>query len=376
MSILELLKLSGRWVVMATGCLAAAEFAARIEDRLTWGASITERYSEERLTTRDSLGIHGRAGYRFKKWRMNNFGFRGADITPAPAAGITRVALLGASETFGLYESEGHEYAVRLQQQLDSAAPHTWEIVNTGLPGLSLSSMVPYYRNLVAPIRPAYVLVYPSPSFYLEVNPLPPVYVVPRGPTVRETGLALRFPARVRESLKALVPSWALSDYRVWTLERQRNAHPAGWVWSSVPSDRMQLMRQHVRRLVDSIQATGALAVLVTHTNRFVGAAADTLTSDRRRLTDLSSLYYPKASMTVMVAVDSAANQVMREVAAATGAEVIEVEQRIPPSSDYFADYAHFTDTGAEAMAQLLADGLRQLGPRSATDSSAAALAP
>jgi hypothetical protein len=365
MSILELIKASGRWTVIGLGFLTAAEVAARVEDRLTWGAPLAERFSEERLTVRDSLGNHGRPHYQFKKWRMNNLGFRGADIAPVPAEGVTRVALLGASETFGLYESPEHEYAVRLQQVMDSIAPHRWEIVNTGLPGLSLSSMIPYYRGLVAPIEPAYVLVYPSPSFYLEVNPLPPVYVIPRaGNPAEDGGLVLRFPSRARESLKALVPAKLLSAYRAWSLQRRRAGQPSDWVWHQVPPDRMELMRGHVRMLVDSIQASGAKPVLVTHTNRFMGAAADTLSADRRRLTDLASLYYPKASMTVMVAVDSAANQVLREVALEKGAGVIEVEKRIPPTSAYFADYAHFTDAGAAAMAHLLAEGLQRLGPR------------
>lgn len=363
MNLPELIGRAGRWIVLAVVFLLAAELTARIEDHLTWGAPLWSSYSETSLTVRDSLGNHGRANYRYQKWRMNNLGFRGPDITPEPAPGRTRVAILGASETFGLYETEGQEYAAVMQRLLDSLAPGRYEIVNVGLPGLSLSSMVPYYRAFVEPLRPRYVFVYPSPSFYLEVNPLPPVYVLPKNarPSPPPPAFESRLPHKARESLKTMIPGSFVAWYRERKLLRRRAAEPADWVWRDVPAERMELMRLHLRALVDSIQIGGVQAVLVTHTNRFLGAPADTLSPDRRRLTDLESLYYPRASMTTMVALDSVANQMMREVAREKGAAVIEVEKRIPSASAYFADYAHFTDRGAEAMARLLTDGLLRL---------------
>lgn len=372
MTILELARTAGRWLLLLVALLAAAEITARIEDRLTWGAPFTGRYTEEALIVRDSLGAHGHANYRFKQWRMNNEGFRGADIAREPTPGRTRVVTLGASETFGLHESPDHEYPVHLQTLLDSTAPGKFEVVNVGLPGLSLSSMVPYYRSIVAPIQPAFVFIYPSPSFYLEVNPLPPVYVIPRapGPTAGGRRFESRLPPKARESLKALIPAALVTRYRQWKLERQRAAHPADWVWRSPPPERMAIMRQHLGALVDSVQSTGARVILVTHTNRFVGAAADTATADQRHLTNLIAEYYPKASLTTMVQLDSAANAVLREVAAARGVPVIEAEGRVPPDGNHFGDYAHFTDSGAAVMARLLADGLGRIAAAARADSA------
>src|SRR6266850_4723322 len=119
-----------RWGSLAGVFLATAELAIRIDDGLTWGAPLLSPYSNDWLLTRDSVGTRGRPSYRYQKWRMNNLGFRGADITPTPTSGRTRVAILGASETFGLFESEDREYPVRMQAVLDSAAPHRFEVVN------------------------------------------------------------------------------------------------------------------------------------------------------------------------------------------------------------------------------------------------------
>lgn len=362
MSILDLLKASGRWAVIVAGFLLAAEATARIEDALTWHAPMGGRFTEEALIVRDSLGAHGNPNYSFKKWRMNNLGFRGADITAQPTPGKTRIVTLGASETFGLHESPQHEYPVQLQQLLDSTAPGRYEVVNVGLPGLSLSSMVPYYRNVVSPLHPAWVFIYPSPSFYLEVNPLPPVYQIPRVSSNRAAEkIEWRLPARGRESLKAIIPAAIVTRYRQWKLDRQRASHPADWVWQAPPADRLESMRQHLGALVDSIQLTGARVVLITHTNRFVGAESDTATADRRHLTNLIAEYYPRASLTTMATIDRAANGVVREVASSRDIPVIDAEGKITPDGAHFGDYAHFTDSGAAQMARLLADNFRHI---------------
>lgn len=362
MSILELVKAAGRWAVLGAGFLVAAELTARVEDKLTWNAPMVGRFTEEALITRDSLGAHGHPDYTFKKWRMNNLGFRGADIVADTTPGRIRVATLGASETFGLHESAEHEYPVQLQQLLDSAAPGRYEVVNVGLPGLSLSSMVPYYHNVVRPIHPAYVFIYPSPSFYLEVNPLPPVYVIP--PASRRPAQdrdEWRLPARARESLKAIIPGAIVTRYRQWKLDRQRASHPADWVWQSPPAERLDIMRQHLGALVDSIQGTGAKVILITHTNRFSGAEADTATAARRHLTNLIAEYYPRASVTTMATIDRDANAVVRDVASARGIPLVDAEGKVPPDADHFGDYAHFTDSGSAVMARLLAQAMLRI---------------
>jgi hypothetical protein len=233
---------------------------------------------------------------------------------------------------------------------------------------------VPYYHNVVRPLKPTYVFIYPSPSFYLEVNPLPPVFVVPKSSAASAPErFESRLPARARESLKAIIPAGLVTRYRAWKLERQRASHPADWVWQSPPADRLETMRTHLGALVDSIQATGAKVILVTHTNRFVGAVGDTATTDRRHLTNLIAEYYPRASLTTMATVDLAANAVLRDVAASRNIPVIEAEGKISPDGKHFGDYAHFTDLGSTQMAHLLATGLLQVDQARSTPAAAPA---
>lgn len=348
--------------------LIAAEVFARWDDKITWGAPFLSPYSDERLLRQDSLGFRGRPNFRYQRWRMNNLGFRGPDIAPSPAPEVTRIAVIGASETFGLYESEGSEYPARMQTLLDSIAPGRYEVINVGLPGLSLASMVPYLRRAVVPTGASILVIYPTPTFYLEMQPLPVDYTPPRYRppdvlkfgdwTIERQALTPRIAAKAREVLKGLIPNAVVVQVRQMRLAARRSEHDDGWVWRTVPTDRIQTLRTHLDRLLASAKAEGLQPLLVTHANRFAGAMRDTTGPARRHLVNLMSLYYPQAAPEVLIGMDSAANAVMRERGLAQGAVVVEAERHITASPSYFADFLHFTDAGADQMARLVVEGI------------------
>ncbi len=364
----RLLLASVRWLAVVLVFLIAAEVFTRLDDKLTWGAPLLSPYNEEYLVRQDSVGFRGRPNFQYQKWRMNNLGFRGPDIAPSPAPGVTRIAVIGASETFGLYESEGHEYPARMQALLDSIAPGRYEVINVGLPGLSLASMVPYIRRAVVPTGASILVIYPTPMFYLEVQPLLVDYVPPRYRppvvlkfgdwTIERDALIPRIAAKARDVLKGLIPDVVVMEVRQMRLAARRSKHDGSWVWQTVPTDRMQILTTHLDRLLASANAEGLQPVLVTHANRFAGAMQDTTGPARRLLVNLMSLYYPQATPQVMIGFDSVANAVIRERGPAQGAIVIEAAGHIPPSPSYFADFLHFTDAGADQMARLIVDGI------------------
>jgi hypothetical protein len=363
----RLLLTSLRWLALVLVFLVAAEVSARLDDKMTWGAPFLSPYSNERLLRQDSLGFRGRPNFRYQKWRMNNLGFRGPDIGP-PAPGVTRIAVIGASETFGLYESEGREYPARMQTLLDSIAPGRYEVINVALPGLSLASMIPYIRRAVIPTGASLLVIYPTPMFYLEVQPLPVDYTPPRYHppvilkfgdwTIERQALTPRIGEKAREVLKGLIPNAVVMEVRQMRLASRRAKHDDGWVWQTVPTDRIQILRTHLVRLLASINAAGLQPLLVTHANRFAGAMQDTTGPARRHLVNVMSLYYPQATPKVLIGMDSVANALVRESGAAQGAVVVDAERHITASPSYFADFLHFTDAGADQMARLIVEGI------------------
>lgn len=126
-----------RWwvaVLMVGAGATAFEVAARVEDLLRYGTPLLSPYrSQSDLAMRDALGMHGRPGARFQKWILNNLGTRGPDAPPTPAAGVRRVVTVGASETFGLYESPGHEFPRQLADSLGAG----YDVLNAAMPGMS-----------------------------------------------------------------------------------------------------------------------------------------------------------------------------------------------------------------------------------------------
>jgi hypothetical protein len=251
-----------------------------------------------------------------------------------------------------------------MQVVLDSIAPGRYEVINVALPGLSLASMVPYIRRAVVQTGASILVIYPTPSFYLEVQPLSVEYIAPRYQppailhfgswTMERAGLSSRLVEKGREVLKQLIPQFVVTKVRESRLAARRAAHDSGWVWRTVPADRMETFRSHLNRLVANVRKDGLQPLLVTHANRFSGALRDTAGPDRRHIVNPMSLYYPQAPPNVLIGTDSVANAIICEVGAAQGVPVVEAERQIPASPTYFADFVHFTDVGADRMARLV----------------------
>jgi len=95
--------------------IVTLEMSARIDDKIRYDAPIFSNYSAALLRSRDSEGInYNIPNAHFEKWRINEQGFRGSEISLKKESERIRIVCLGTSETFGLYESPGKEWANQL----------------------------------------------------------------------------------------------------------------------------------------------------------------------------------------------------------------------------------------------------------------------
>ncbi|HZU39222.1 MAG TPA: hypothetical protein VFA18_25070, partial [Gemmataceae bacterium] len=243
----------------------AGEATARLDDQLRLGVPFWATPDHDRdLLIRTPDGIRGRPNGRFKKWRLNQFGFRGPDMQPLPAPGSCRIMVLGASEMFGLYESPDKEVAHQLAERL---APHgRYEVVNASIAGLTAGSMIPYWNTYLAQFRPQLVVIYASPLFYLASHPagVPtagPGHSRPPRPiaTPTETDSLLahsRLLLRLKDQVH--VPDFIQG----WRNRREVATLTAGkgpaWVFHDLPTDRLAAYVQHMRELATAIRASGA----------------------------------------------------------------------------------------------------------------------
>jgi lysophospholipase L1-like esterase len=326
---------------------AALEACARVDDFLSYGAPPADNhYTLERLKIVDEDGIRGRPGARFEKWQMNRQGFRGADA--APEAGSLRVLVLGASETFGLYESPGKEYPAQLRELLAARLGRPVEVMNAGLPGMSLPRAVQFCERRLERLRPDLVLYYPTPAGYLDEEPpaLPRADREPR----RERPMP-RLARRLPGALKTLLPEAAQDALRRRELARAARGKPEGWLFREAPEERVALFERDLRALARAVKAAGVPLVLATHAHRF----REPLTEPEARHLRAWRRFYPRAEETVILRMEARANAAIRLVAAEEGAALADLAAAVPPEPANFHDFAHFTDQGARLAAEAFA---------------------
>jgi hypothetical protein len=333
-----------------------AESGARLDDRLFEQIPLTANPSSDDLSTRDQLGRHGTPYARFKKWHLDNLGFRGPDVAPQATRGVPRILILGASETFGLYESPEGEFPALLR----AANPHL-EIINTAIVGMSLPSMTLYWQHLLSALKPDEVLIYPSPLFYLADEP-PEAQAGARRAGPMKSGWAFRsrFLDRLRGTLHKPDFVQVRLDQRA-VATQLATATP----FATVPIERLDAYQHDLEQLVEMIQSSGTTVILMTHAIRFRGDEPDL---NKRFAVWEERVYTPRADGQMLVTFNTAANERLRAVARAHGVRVIDVAAAVSGCDACFGDLVHFADLGAQKVAAAVQPALSGAAPARATD--------
>jgi hypothetical protein len=338
----------GRFAGAIAVFLVVLETMARVDDRLTWNAPWWGAYSNDALNVIVGRLALGRPHGQYEKWRQNAFGFRGPEIQVSKPAGVTRVMLVGASETFGLYESPDMEVSAQLQRVLDAARPGRFQVINTARPGMSPPRVPLYFRSHLRRFDPDLVVFYPTPHFYLDEIPPALTELTPSASTRLDS---LRIPGKVRTVFKRVVPPWIQEKMNHLRVERARRRHGPDWVWQTVPRERLDLFTTHLGSIIEEIRAGRARLLLCTHAIRFGQVLS---ARDRDQLVALE-VFYPRATDQAILAIDPLVNERTRRVAARYGVPVVDIDGLLGKSPEYFADFSHFTDVGAARVASILA---------------------
>ena len=342
--------------------LAVLELTCRIDDRIRFGTPLMSRVvSSEDLREQDGASIQGRPNARYQKWALNSLGLRGPDVKKERTPGTIRIVAVGGSETFGLTESAGLEYPRQLEDSLNASrarAPHlpAFEVLNAALPGMALPTIEQDLLHRVRTLSPDVVVVYPSPSFYVDRDPPhAPMDVHPTGALPLSNALYPRIVARWTNSIKGLLPGPVLRWLRQRDIDEEIKQYPPEWRFTSVPDDRLQLYDRDLRSIVGTIRAIGAEPVLITHGNAFMSG---TLSRDD----DLAQAwvrFYPRSTATTLISFDSVARETTLKVARDSGIVAVDVAASLARlKQPVFSDFVHFTDAGAAHVATALRDPL------------------
>lgn len=361
-----------------------AELTARIQDWIRDGIPLTATPNWDKdLFVDTTTGRRGRPNGHYKKWRLNEFGFRSGPMSITPQAGTVRVLVLGASETFGLYESPGHEFPARLDTILTSSGKY--EVINAALTGLTLDSTLSYWEDWVSRFCPAVVVIYPSPLFYLsdlapgrrsESVPVKVSGSATHSPAVRpgvnsDVGGTLlassRIVGRARDQLD--VPDFLQRVRDARTIEAAARDKPSEWFFRAAPADRVRLFIDDLDRLARAIERSGARLVVLTHAMRV---------ADPARAQDLDWLSRarvntPRALPEVLNRFQTVTNEAIRTWGRQNGVPIVDVAAELNGREELFGDLIHFNDSGADLVAAAVAHRVADLVPAVATVESAGA---
>lgn len=334
------------------------EVCARIDDLIKWNAPIFENYSRENLTLVDSYGLRNRPNSQYQKWKINEHGFRGDSISKDKPAGKVRIMVLGASETFGLYESEDKEYPKQLQNILDLRAPGKYQVINAAVPGLSPPRIQHLYEKWLKTFSPDIAIYYPSPSVYLMRNPPAPVFSE-KVQNSKKLRLECRIVAKASIVLKRFLPVKLQAMMKEILIKRAIAGRSEEWIFHNPPPERLALFESQLQELVQGIQKNGTKILLATHATVFSKPISD---EEKQMLIGWRKLY-PYVAENAFLEMERIGNIIIKKVADHTTSEVVDIDASLPKTTENFADHVHFTTAGAGAVAEMMAEAVLMFFP-------------
>jgi hypothetical protein len=341
------------WLAALAVMFGFGEVTSRLDDWIFQDVPFLANPDREHdLILNDTHCLRGRPLGQYKKYKLNEFGFRGPSIAKDKPAGTTRVMILGASETFGLYESEGHEYPEVLRAEFAKTGDKI-EVINAAVAGMTLPSLKDYWEHWAKDFHPDIVVIYPSPQFYLDNDP--PKAATPRPERERLSGFRSRLIERLIDTAKQSDILKAIrTRYVLW---RELAGKDDKWIFNNLPIDRLNRFENDLDALATSVAATGATPVLVSHAFKYRFADRDPAATK-----DLENfrIFFPRATPATIEAFDSAAGHITEQVAVKHGWPIVRADETLTNRRDLFADPVHFNDGGSQAMADLLAKTLRE----------------
>ena len=294
----------------------------------------------------------------------NSLGFRGKD-PPADFTEHLTVITVGGSTTECFYLSDDRTWPARLEVMLAENIPRVW-INNAGLDGHSTHGHLHLLDQYITSLRPQIVL------FLIGLND-----IGNQGPLAFDKQLE-----RTSEQGRNIVEKsyfFVLQNSAVLSLldnfRRYRKAARAGLVHRNVSHHQLildasntpemsddewsQLRDQHrteylpryeqrVRQLVETCRSHNITAVLVTQPALYGPALDDVTQVDLGRVNVNGMSGHTRWKLLELY------NDVTRKVASEQELLLIDLAVKMPKSSRYYYDYHHFTNDGADVVADLI----------------------
>jgi len=345
------------------------EMCARIDDLLKYDAPIWNDYTSERLKSTNSEGFfYNIPNARFQKWQNNGDGFRGPDIALSKTPGTIRIICLGASESYGLYESPGKEWPAQLRTLLSNTK---YEVINVSVVGLGLESYEGYFKKYVQKFDADIVICLVNPMLYASVfekklKKQTSGFILEgkanTKKTVSFTGVISsncrclpKLKQAFKQALQSNFPN-ILKRYQILNLQKQITASELKHLGKRKPADNIStasvrgfsndlskltsfLESQHIKVFLGTYPALISRDNLATYPDIFL---------DNRR-------FFIDFSFQGMIDTLEQYNTAIKMVANEHKTMLADCQAVIPKTEHYFGDNVHYSDHGARLVAEEMA---------------------
>ena len=317
--------------------LLAAEGTVRVRQYLKYGSGT----SDQLYTVEPKTGLRVPIPNLSGRMRTNSSGFRGPEIVQPKPKGTVRIAFLGASTTWCAEVSSNdhvwpHLVIAAVQQEFPRAQ---FDYINAGVPGYTMDAMLKSMELRVARLNPDAVVIYEATNDLSgELRQL----AVEQGLIANATMRDFSWPGEY-----SLL--WNLVEKNLRVLSAQSAARKNGQRLKVVPSTLGEAYRSKLTDVVRAAQRHAKLVAIAT----FSAQPRPTQPVDvQMRASASAFLYMPSVTPELLILAYARYNEIARQVAADTGALLIDGEYDIPGDSRHFVDTVHFTDAGSDAMAK------------------------
>lgn len=286
---------------------------------------------------------------------VNSLGFRGPEFAPEKPPGVYRVFCLGGSSTFGYQGSiPGDEdtYPAQLQRVLrDRGHTRGIEVVNAGTPGWTLRNSLLNYITRVGWLAPDLLIVNHAANDVIWARTWDDVRMSPTWDP----------PAPYAESRLHRLgrKSWLFREVVDKAVDRRAARIPSKGAARDEPLEVMlAAYSRHLESLIILAQAQGVAVVLTSEPMWSPPHCDNRANADEKQICGPMEFYYPHLTEIGRQRSFEAIKTIQQRSAAAHGLQWIDVDARIPKSTQYFADFVHLTPAGTALQASVIADAL------------------
>jgi lysophospholipase L1-like esterase len=325
------------------GSLVAIEVVVRVRQWMKYGTSGATFYQ---LTRDPASGLLiPTPGHEVGAIRVNSLGFRSPELEIPKPEGRLRIAFLGGSTTFCAEAStQAMAWPNLVVAGLRARSPELEiDFVNAGAAGYSTRESLLNLEHRVAPLQPDVIVIYHGTNDLTQDS---------RALAAEE---GLYDPDDTEASwLSRYWLTWYLIEKNLRYRTRQSDREGEELLHLD-PRELAPPFRERLTTLITQAQAVAPIVCVVTFSIR---GRADQSPAELRAGMASSLYYMPFLSIDDLLAGFAEINRVIREVAATTGALLVEGEESIPGDGVHFNDSVHLLDPGLELQAKRVLEAL------------------